>query len=142
MMKATISRFLVVTTFALALPFLAPSSRAADSKSLLDLMEAFDTAYKGFRREADPEKALPLVREAQNASLQSIPLLPPMLEKMPDGPAKAKAAATYRNMMAEVFLTLTRIELAYIAGDMEVVTKHVSEIRDARRAGHDQFMEE
>jgi len=138
-MKAVISRFLMVAALAMAMPLQA---QAAETQSLHDLMEAFDSAYKGFRKETDAEKALPLVRDAQEASLQSISILPPMLVKMPDGPAKVKAAATYRNMMAEVYLTLTRIELAYITDDLEAVAEHVAEIRNARRVGHEQFMEE
>jgi hypothetical protein len=142
MMKAAISRLLVVAAFALAMPFHASSAQAAEAKTLIQLMEEFDMAYRGFRRETDAEKALPIVREGQVAFLQSMAILPPMVEKMPDGPAKAKAAAAYRNMMAEVYLTLTRLELAFIEGNMEAVTDYVTEIRNARRTGHDRFMEE
>ncbi len=142
MMKATISRLLVVAAFAMALPVPSTSAQAAEAKTLIQLMEEFDMAYRGFRRETDPEKALPIVREGQTAFLQSMALLPPMVEKMADGPAKEKAAATYRQMMAEVYLMLTRLELAFIERDMEAVTDHVTEIRGARRTGHDRFMEE
>lgn len=105
-------------------------------------MEEFDSAYRGFRRETDPVKALPIVREGQVAFLQSMALLPPMVEKMPDGPEKDKAVAIYRKMMAEVYLTLANLELAFIEGDLEAVAEHVKTIRESRRTGHEKFMEE
>ncbi|MFU8892291.1 MAG: hypothetical protein ACNA8L_01565 [Luteolibacter sp.] len=142
MMKAAISRFLVIVSFVLAMPFHVPTAQAAEERTLIQWMEEFDMAYRGFRRETDPEKGLPIVREGQVAFLQSMALLPPMVEKMPAGAAKDKAAATYRNMMAEVYLMLTRLELAFLERDMEAVAGHVGEIRNARRAGHDRFMEE
>ena len=143
MTKTTMTRLLAAGAFALALPFHAPAAQAAgEEPKLIQLMEEFDTAYRGFRRETDAEKALPIVREGQVAFLQSMAMLPPMVEKMPDGPAKAKAAATYRMMMAEVYLMLAKLELAFIEGDMDAVAEHVGAIRAARRTGHDQFMEE
>ena len=142
MMNSTMTRLIAAAALALALPFHAPTVQAAEEPQLIQLMEEFDMAYRGFRRETDPATALPIVREGQVAFLQSISLLPPMVEKMPEGPAKAKAAASYRNMMAEVYLTLTKLELAFIEGDMDAVAEHVGTIRDARRAGHDKFMEE
>ena len=143
MMKTTFARLLAAGAFALAFPLATtPSANAAEGKPLLELMESFDTAYKGFRRETDPEKALPLVRESQAAVWQAITTLPPMVEKMPDNPARAKAAATYRMMMAEVYLMLAQLELAFIERDMDAVADHVGAIRAARRTGHDQFMEE
>ncbi len=142
MMKATICRFLLILSVALVMPFHAPSAQAEEARTLIQWMEEFDMAYRGFRRETDPEKALPIVREGQVAFLQSMALLPPMVEKMPEGAAKDKAAATYRNMMAEVYLTLAKLELAFIERDMEAVATHVADIRAARRTGHDRFMEE
>jgi hypothetical protein len=142
MMKATISRALLIVSIALVLPFHAPAATATEERTLIQWMEEFDMAYRGFRRETDPEKALPMVREGQAAFLQSMALLPPMVEKMPAGPAKDKAAATYRNMMAEVYLMLAKLELAFVERDMEAVAAHVGEIRAARRTGHDKFMEE
>jgi len=142
MMKAAISRFLLIVSFAILMPFHAPSADASEKKTLVQWMEEFDMAYRGFRRETDPDKALPLVREGQAAFLQCMAILPPMVEKMPEGPARDKAVATYRKMMAEVYLTLADLELAFIGRDMEAVTDHVTAIRNARREGHDKFMEE
>lgn len=141
-MKATISRFLLIASIALVVPFHAPSAHAEETRTLIQWMEEFDMAYRGFRRETDPEKALPLVREGQVAFLQSMALLPPMVEKMPEGAPKDKAAATYRSMMAEVYLTLAKLELAFVERDMEAVAAHVNTIRESRRTGHDRFMEE
>jgi hypothetical protein len=141
-MKATISRLFVAGALALVLPLPAATAEEGKPPSMHNLMERLDDAYRGFRRETDPAKALPLVREAQSAFLQSMALLPPMVEKMPAGADKDKAVATYRNMMAASYLTLTRIELAYLEGDMEAVTTLVTELRDARKAGHEKFMEE
>ena len=123
-------------------PWHAPRAGAEESKTLIQWMEEFDMAYRGFRRETDPAKALPIVREGQAAFLQSMALLPPMVEKMPDGAEKDKALATYRKMMAEVYLTLAHLEIAFLDGDMEAVAKHVKTLRDSRRTGHERFMEE
>lgn len=79
-MKAVISHLVVAGALALALPSHAAPAKEGESPSLLDLMEQLDDAYKGFRRETDAAKALPLVREAQTAMWQSMALLPPMLE--------------------------------------------------------------
>ena len=141
-MKATISRLFVAGALALVLPAPVASAEEGKAPTMHSLMEKLDDAYRGFRRETDPAKALPLVREAQDAFLKSMAFVPPMVEKMPAGPAKDKAVATYRNMMAASYLTLTKIELAYIEGDIEAVTQLVTELRDARKAGHEKFMEE
>lgn len=131
----------VVSLICLA-PLHAARADAEEAKSLIQWMEEFDMAYQGFRRETDPAKALPIVREGQVAFLQSMALLPPMVEKMPDGAEKDKAIATYRMMMAEVYLTLANLELAFLDGDMEAVAAHVKTIRESRRTGHERFMEE
>jgi len=141
-MKAAISLVVVAAVFAVVLPAPSASANPGKTPSMCDLMERLDKAYKGFRRETDPSKALPLVREAQAAVEQTMPLLPPMLEKMADGPAKAKAAATYRKMMAELYLMLADAELAFLEGDMEKVATLVTAMRESRKAGHEQFMEE
>lgn len=141
-MKATISHLLVAGALALALPASTASANEGKAPSMIDLMEQVDDAYKAFRRETDPAKAIPQVQAAQSAFLQSMALLPPMVEKMPDGPAKAKSTATYRNMMAQSYLLLTRLELAFLEGDMDAVAAIVKEIREARKEGHNEFMEE
>lgn len=135
-------RLFLIATIVFHSSYFIPAVCAEGAPKLIDSMEAFDRAYKAFRREKDAAKALPLVRDAQKACVQSITVLPPMIEKMADGVAKDQAAASYRNMMAEVYLMLTKLELAYLKGDMETVEALIGELRASRRTGHEKFMEE
>jgi soluble cytochrome b562 len=138
-MKAIISTCILAGALALGIPSTAD---AAATKPLGELMEDFDGAFKSFRRETDPEKGAAHAREAQAAAWAAINILPETVEKMPDGPAKSAAAAEYRRMMAEAYLTLCKIEIAFLKGDIEAVATHVTELREARKAGHDRFMED
>lgn len=113
----------------------------ADSP-LAKQMEAFNDAYKAIRKETDPAKGAALSREAQQAVLKSIPETPEMLAKMPEGPAKAKAAAEFRKMMGRAFVTLCEVEEAFLAENITEVAKLVEVLKEMKKDGHDKFMEE
>ncbi len=105
-------------------------------------MESFNDAYKAFRKETDPAKGAAAAREAQQAVLKGLAETPAMLVKMPEGPAKAKAAAEYRKMLGKVFVTLCEVEEAFLAGKIDDVAKIVATLKDMKKEGHDKFIEE
>lgn len=105
-------------------------------------MEILNDAYKGFRKETDPEKGATLVREAQQAVLKSIGELPEMLVKMPEGRVKMVAAAEYRKMMGQLLVTLNELELSFLAGKTEETARLLEVLKDSKKKGHNQFMEE
>ncbi len=105
-------------------------------------MEVLDDAYKAFRKESDPEKAAAQVREAQQSVLKSIGELPEMLVKMPEGREKMVASAEYRKMMGQLLVTLNELELSFLAGKTEETTRLLESMKDLKKKGHNQFMEE
>lgn len=105
-------------------------------------MEAFNDAYKAFRRETDPAKGAALAREAQQAVVKGLGELPSMLAKMPDGAAKSKAAAEYRRMMAKLLVSLCEVEEAFLDGKTDKVAEIVESLKEMKKAGHDKFMED
>jgi soluble cytochrome b562 len=105
-------------------------------------MEAFNDAYKAFRRETDPAKGAALAREAQQAVIKGLGELPSMLAKMPDGAAKSKAAAEYRRMMAKLLVSLCEVEEAFLDGKTDKVAEIVESLKEMKKAGHDKFMED
>ncbi|MDP4624843.1 MAG: cytochrome b562 [Akkermansiaceae bacterium] len=121
--------------------FIQPATADEDTP-LGEQMEIMNDAYKAFRREEDPEKGAALTREAQDAMIKAISLLPEMVTDMPDGPDKAKAAAKYREMMGQLISTLASIELAFLDGDMEKVAEGVTALRESKKTGHDKYVEE
>lgn len=105
-------------------------------------MEAFNDAYKAFRKETDPVKGAALAREAQQAVIKGLSELPAMLTKMPEGPDKAKAAAEYRKMMGQAFVALCEVEEAFLAGKTDEVAKIVDSLKAMKKTGHEKFMED
>jgi soluble cytochrome b562 len=105
-------------------------------------MESFNDAYKVFRKETDPAKGAAAAREAQQAVIKGLAETPAMLVKMPEGPAKAKAAAEYRKMLGKVFVSLCEVEEAFLAGKIDDVAKIVATLKDMKKEGHDKFIEE
>lgn len=130
-----------VAALALSLFVSIPAVRAEDTP-LGSQMEAMNDAYKAFRKETDPAKGAALAREAQQAALKGLAEVPEMVSKMADGPEKAKAAATYRRMMGQLYVTLCDVETAFLEGKPEEVAKLVESLKELKKAGHDKFIEE
>ncbi|MEP2774811.1 MAG: cytochrome b562 [Luteolibacter sp.] len=121
--------------------FIQPAT-AEEHTALGEQMELMNDAYKAFRREEDPVKGAALSREAQDAMIKAISELPETVIAMPDGPEKSKASAEYRVMMGQLISTLASIELAFIEGDMAKVKETIDIMRESKKTGHDQFVEE
>jgi soluble cytochrome b562 len=113
-----------------------------ESTPLAKQMGTFDDAYKAFRRETDPVKGAGYAREAQAAVLKALTETPGILSKMPDDATRQKAAAEYRKMLAKVYVTLCEVEEAFIAGEIDKVSKLVDSLKEMKKAGHEKFMEE
>ena len=114
----------------------------ADDTPLAKHMEALDDSYKAIRKTEDPSKGAVLAREAQTHVVKSLSELPEMLSKMPDGPARAKAAASYRLMMGQLYIKLCEVELAFLDNKLDKVAELVDGIKDLKKKGHTEFMEE
>lgn len=116
-------------------------AKAEEHSALGKQMESMNDAFKAFRRETDPVKGATQARAAQQAALKCAAEVPEMVEQMPDGPEKIKAALEYRKMMGKLFLTLCEVEDAFIAGNIAEVAKIVDSLKEAKKAGHDKFIE-
>lgn len=115
---------------------------AQEDTPLAKQMEAMDDAYKAFRREKDPAKGAALAREAQDAALKGAAELPDLVKSMPDGDGKAIATAAYRKSMGKLFVTLCEVEEAFLAKDLEKVATLIETLKELKKEGHDQFMDE
>jgi soluble cytochrome b562 len=126
-----------------AVGFLMPLPGVAEEETpLAKQMEAMNDAYKALRRETDPVKGAAQARDAQQAALKSASEVPSMLTKMPDSPEKAKALVEYRKMMGKLFVSFCEVEEAFLAGKIEDVAKIVENLKEQKKVGHDQFMED
>lgn len=121
---------------------LLPTTAAENETPLAKQMEAMNDAFKGFRRETDAVKGAAQAREAQTAALKSAMEVPAMLKAMPEGPEKAKALVEYRKMIGKLFVTFCEVEEAFLNGKIDDVTKIVETLKEAKKTGHDKFMED
>ena len=133
---------LILCGFAASLMFVQPGMAEDDETALGKQMEAMNDAYKAMRREEDPAKGAALAREAQDAMVKAIVEVPELVKAMPDGPDKAKASAEYRKMMGGLIATLADMEIAFLSNDLAKVKEIVESMRDMKKKGHKQFMEE
>jgi len=121
--------------------FFAPVSAEEDS-ALAKQMEVVNDSYKAMGKEADSAKGAAQAREAQQALIKSMSETPALVTKMPDGPAKALAAAQYRKMIGQSLVAMCELEEAFLNGKTEEVAKIVKALKVLKKTGHDKFMEE
>ena len=105
-------------------------------------MSEIDDAYKALKKETDPEKGAAAARVAQQALALGLAELPQMLKKMPDGPAKAAAAAEYRKLMAQCYVIFCEIEQAFLAGKIDQVEGLIENLKAIKKTGHQKFIED
>ena len=105
-------------------------------------MSEIDDAYKALKKETDPEKGAAAARVAQQALALGLAELPEMLKKMPDGPAKAAAAAEYRKLMAQCYVVFCEIEQAFLAGKIDQIEGLVESLKAIKKTGHQKFIED
>lgn len=105
-------------------------------------MSEIDDAYKALKKETDPAKGAASARVAQQALVLGLAELPEMLKKMPDGPAKAAAAAEYRKLMGQCYVIFCEIEQAFLAGKVEQIEGLIDNLKAVKKTGHQKFIEE
>ncbi len=127
---------------ALGLVALTPTPVRADDTPLAEQMEILNDAYKAFRRTDDAAEGAKLAREAQAAVVKAFAMTPEFVEKGGHPGGKEKAMAGYRKMTAQLLVTLCEVEEAFLAEDFDKVKELVTPIRDSKKKGHDEFMEE
>lgn len=131
---------LILIGFAATLILVQPA--LSHDNPLAKEMDVMNDAYKAMRRVTDPMKGAELARTAQDAMVRCIVELPEMVKAMPDGPDKAKASASYRKMMGSLIATLANMELAFLNNDFDKVKEIINSMRDIKKAGHNEFMED
>lgn len=126
----------------LALGLMAVTPAPADDTPLAEQMEILDDAYKAMRRTDDAAEGAKLAREAQEAVMKAFAMTPALVEEGAHPEGKEKAMASYRKQTAQLLVTLCELEEAFLAEDMEKVKELITPIRESKKKGHDEFMED
>jgi len=115
-----------------------------DDTPLGEQMELIDDAYKGLKRVEDAAAGVKDSRAAQAAILKAVTLVPEMVGKMPDGPAKEKAIAEFKQQLGELFVVFCKAELMFLAGETgeDKVDAMIDAFKASKKKAHDQFIEE
>jgi hypothetical protein len=124
----------------MSLPLCAEGDKP--ESTLARQMSEIDDAYKSLKKETDPEKGAASARAAQQALALGLAELPEMLKKMPDGPAKAAAAAEYRKLMAQSYVVFCEIEQAFLAGKIDQIEGLIENLKAIKKTGHQKFIED
>ena len=125
-----------------ALIWMPAVTKADEDTPLAKQMEAMDDAYKAFRRETDPVKGAESAREAQLAVIKAMAETPTLVEAISDPAEKAKAAAKYRKMLGMLYVTFCDVEMAFLDNDLPKVEELVKAVRESKKEGHGEFIEE
>lgn len=133
---------ILIPTLSLALAMLAPAPLRADDTPLGEQMEVLNDAYKALRRTEDAAEGAKLAREAQLAVTKAFTMTPEFVEKGGHPAGKEKGMASYRRQTAQLLVALCQIEEAFLAGDMAKVQELIAPLRESKKQGHDEFMEE
>lgn len=126
--------------FCVALFYVSPV--LADDTPLAKQMELLDDAYKAFRKTEDPAVGAEKAREAQAVVAKALLESPEMLAKMPESPVRAKASASYRLLTGQLYVKLCEVEQAFLEGRVEKVAELVNDIKELKKTGHNEFMED
>ncbi|MBK1828599.1 cytochrome b562 [Haloferula rosea] len=128
---------------ALALGLFAFTPAQADEETPLgEQMEILNDSYKAFRRTDDPAEGAKLAREAQASVIKGMSMTPEFVEKGGHPGGKEKAMVSYRKQMAQLLITLCEVEEAFLAKDMDKVQELITPLKDSKKKGHDEFIEE
>lgn len=133
---------LLIPTMSLAFVFLAPAPLRADDTPMAEQMEILNDSYKAIRRTEDAAEGAKLAREAQMAVAKAFAMTPQFVEKGGHPAGKEKAMASYRKQIAQLLVTLCEVEEAFLAGEMDKVQELIAPLRESKKKGHDEFMED
>ncbi|MCH7227821.1 cytochrome b562 [Haloferula sp. A504] len=135
-------KMLLIPAMALGLVVLAPAPAQADDTPLAEQMEILNDAYKAMRRTDDAAEGAKLAREAQAAVAKAFSMTPEFVEKGGHPAGKEKAMASYRMQTAQLLVVLCEIETAFLAEDLDKVKELITPLRESKKKGHDEFMED
>lgn len=121
---------------------IAQASLRADDTPLAKEMEKMDDAYKVMRKTQDADEGVKLAREAQELVLKSIAMTPEFVEKGSHPAGKEKAMISYKKQMARLFVVFCEMEEAFLAKDFAKVQELVAALKEAKKQGHNEFMDE
>ncbi|MGE9269395.1 MAG: cytochrome b562 [Verrucomicrobiales bacterium] len=127
---------------ALTLGFFAVLPATADDTPLAEQMDVLNDAYKAIRRTDDAAEGAKLAREAQLAVIKGITMTPSYVEKGGHPEGKEKAMVSYRKQMAELIVVLCDVEAAFLADDFDKVKELVTPLKESKKKGHGEFIEE
>lgn len=127
---------------ALGLVVLASAPVQADDTPLAEQMEILNDAYKAMRRTDEATEGARLAREAQAAVAKAFAMTPEFVEKGGHPGGKEKAMASYRKQTAQLLVVLCDLEAAFLAEDFDKVKELIDPLRESKKKGHDEFMEE
>ena len=123
-------------------PFLAVADLAAEGSKLTGLMEELNDAYRAFSRTEDNAKGAALAREAQVAVAKSLAETPEVVSKLPEGPARDLASASYRHRLGGLYVRLCEVEQAFLKGDRAKLEELLAALKQIKKDGHNEFMED
>lgn len=81
-----------------------------------------------------------LAREAATAFLNSMSYEAALIKDMPDGEKKDLALADSKRMMGLCYAALCELEIAYLKKDAKLVKEAVSNYKDLKSDGHDEYI--
>lgn len=122
-----------------ALLAIAPLS--ADDTPLAEEMDRMNDIYKALRR-GTVEDGPAAARKAQEHVLKMLALTPAFVEEGGHAGPKDLAMAEYRKQIGQLYVIWCEMELAQIAGDEQQVDAVIQKLKDSKKVGHDEFMEE
>lgn len=131
---------LLISVFALGLFVTAPTQ--AQDSPLAEQMDLMNDSYKMIRRNSEPEKNVEYARIAQQAMLKAITITPEFVETGGHPGPKDVAMATYRKQVGELFVLWCSMEIALLAEDEEQVKAIIELMKESKKTGHDEFMDE
>lgn len=125
--------------------FLATGATYANDEDtpLAKKMDEVSGSLKMLRRAKDDyAECLKLVRAAQSQLLECFAYVPSLVETMPEGKAKETAIASYKKTLAASYQMLCDLEIAYLSEDQDKIDDAMDAVKDSRKRGHEEFMEE
>lgn len=114
----------------------------ADDTPLAKTMDALGDAFKALSKTEDPAKGAELAREAQQGVLKAITMTPESVKKGSHPAGADKAMVSYKKQMARLFVVFCEVEEAFLAKDLDKVHELVAALKEAKKQGHNEFMEE
>jgi len=109
---------------------------------LNDAMSEMNSHLKSIRKAETFEAKAEAVRGAQSELLKCFELIPALTEKTEDPEAKAKEVAHYKKLIAQNYALLCEYELAFLEEDEEKAKELYTQLRAAKKEGHDAYIEE